>query len=80
MCCKLASEFPSGVPPPPHTSYGLTIAYRFLFHIGVYTMTILYVIILFMMLLFKTQAKALLSAIVQLVQALATAIAAAMKS
>lgn len=42
-------------------------------------MTILYVIILFMMLLFKEQAKALLSAVVQLVQSIATAIVAAMK-
>ena len=42
-------------------------------------MTILYVIILFMMLLFKQQAKSLLSAIVQLVNAIATAITAAMK-
>lgn len=42
-------------------------------------MTILYVIILFMMLLFKEQAKALLSALVQLVNAIATSIVAAMK-
>lgn len=42
-------------------------------------MSIIYVIVLFMMLLFKQQAKALLSAIVSLVQALATAIVSAMK-
>lgn len=42
-------------------------------------MTIIYVIVLFMMLLFKTQAKSLLSAVVALVNALATAVVAAMK-
>ena len=42
-------------------------------------MSIIYVIVLFMMLLFKQQAKSLLSAIVSLVQALATALVAAMK-
>lgn len=42
-------------------------------------MTIIYIIILFTMLLFKEQAKDLLSAIVQLVQSIATAIVAAMK-
>ena len=42
-------------------------------------MTIVYIIILFTMLLFKEQAKKLLSAVVQLVQALATSLVAAMK-
>lgn len=42
-------------------------------------MSIIYVVILFMMLLFKPQTKALLSAIISLVQALATAIVSAMK-
>ena len=42
-------------------------------------MTIVYIIILFTMLLFKEQAKQLLSAVVQLVQAVATAIVAAMR-
>ena len=42
-------------------------------------MSIIYVIVLFMMLLFKEQAKALLSAIVQLVNAIATSLVAAMK-
>lgn len=39
----------------------------------------MYVIILFMMLLFKSQTKALLSAIISLVQALATSLVTAMK-
>ena len=42
-------------------------------------MTIIYIIVLFMVLLFKNQAKSLLSAVVQLVQAVATAIVAAMR-
>lgn len=43
-------------------------------------MTILYVIILFMMLLFKEQTKSLLSAVVQLVNAIAATLVAAMKN
>ena len=42
-------------------------------------MTIIYIIVLLMVLLFKNQAKSLLSAVVQLVQAVATAIVAAMR-
>ena len=42
-------------------------------------MTIIYIIVLLMVLLFKNQAKSLLSAVVQLVQALATSLVAAMR-
>jgi len=42
-------------------------------------MSIIYIIILFTMLLFKEQARSLLSALVQLVNAIATSIVGAMK-
>lgn len=78
MCCKLASEFPSGVPPPPHTSYDLTIAYRFSINRST-IMFIVYIIVLLVMILFKQQAKALLEALIKLVVALADAICKSIK-
>lgn len=79
MCCKLAGEFPSGVPPPPHTSYDLTIAYRFFIHVREVIMVIIYVVILMIMLLFKNQARSLLEALVKLIIALSDAICKSIK-